>query len=84
MPVKGNGMTLGLTDGTNYFGISGWDGNSGDISKDPDHYGTNLPFTRTGGNKSNKGLGVTTDASKSGIVGIITRTQINCNYIIKY
>ena len=67
-PVKGNGMTLGLTDGTNYFGISGWDGNSGDISKDPDHYGTNLPFTRTGGNKSNKGLGVTTDASKSGII----------------
>lgn len=29
-------------------------------------------------------VGLTTDSSKSGIIGTVTRTQINCNYIIKY
>ena len=50
-----------------------------------ENYGANVGGTGTTWPLNGyKGIGITTDASKSGIVGTVTRTQIYCNYIIKY
>ena len=43
--------------------------------------GTASSGNRVGGANA---IGVTTDASKSGIVGTITRTILSCKHIIKY
>lgn len=71
--VKGNGMTIGLTNGTKNVGLSGTLGNNpnafaGTIES---NYGTDVGTTLTAA-WSNAGaansLGLTTDPSKSGIV----------------
>ena len=85
VPIKGTGITLGLTNGTTNYGIQpngganalvGWSG----------IYGNNIGTNTTSGSVTvgDAALGVTTDSSKSGIIGTVTRTQINCKYIIKY
>lgn len=64
--VMGNGMTLGLTDGTNNAGV--FISNAG-LTESSNNYGTNVgySFTTTGGLTNNKSVGVTTDPTKSGI-----------------
>lgn len=83
VPVKGTGMTLGLTDGSKKYGLAdtsssilGW---SPLISNDK-VYGTSVGNTTDGWRKNRvSSIGVTTDSTKSGIVGTVTRTQITVN-----
>ena len=72
--VTGNGMTLGLTDGTNNYGmqlyhnnISG--GNQNYFGLSSNGYGANVGevVTATAPTKNNMAFGVTTDPTKSGI-----------------
>lgn len=83
VPVKGNGKSIGLTtNGSNIYGLMGGQSN-GDSVMTCTNNGT-LPIS---GNVSNIGytnnvLGVTTDSSKSGIVGTVTRTNLAL-YIFK-
>ena len=71
--VKGNGMTIVLTDGTKNVGLSGTLGNSPDsfVGTVGRNYGTDVGTISTGG-WSNAGvensLGLTTDPSKSGMI----------------
>ncbi len=77
VPVKGNGLTLGLTNGSQYtapFCASGlYYGGFG-----TENYGQSVG-TNFGTGLLQGRLGVTTDSSKSGIVGTLTRTQITVN-----
>lgn len=91
VPVKGSGMTLGLTNGSATAGLGvdySADGYYTSLDVEPNDYGKNV--ATSGNQDSGKGtwrtsiVGVTTDASKSGIVGTVTRSIMNCKYIIKY
>lgn len=66
-PVIGNGMTLGLTNGTQNYGLSGWDGDNTTVIR-TDAYG--LPYGSTSAGSVNRSvsLGVTTDPTKSGLI----------------
>jgi len=84
VPCKGNGKTLGLeTTSGNNFGLT--QGGSGGIAYTAS-YGVNkgTSVSLTGLINNSISIGITTDSSESGIVGTVTRTQINCKYIIKY
>ena len=67
LPVKGTGMALGLTDGTN---TSTFSGNSVASLYQSNGYGGNVGDSTPSGNPlaTDKLYGITTDASKSGIV----------------
>lgn len=69
-PVVGNGMALGLTDGTNNFSIRGGSGQgAGYFTKSTQAYGSNVG-TNTDSNSNiaiNLSVGVTTDPTKSGL-----------------
>lgn len=68
--VYGNGMTLGLTDGTNNFGFGSLNGQTNGIGK-ASLYGSNVGTSATADyNPSNKGIGITTDGTKSGLIGL--------------
>lgn len=78
VPCKGNGMTLGLTDGTNKFGLTTGGGTA--LSGDSDSF--NKAVATSGGTANlgtYKRLGITTDATKSGIVGTVTRSVLSVN-----
>lgn len=65
--AKGNGITLGLTDGTTNTGLY-WSGNA-NISPRTGVYGQNVGTTDSGASPySAESLGVTTDSTKSGII----------------
>ena len=71
-PVYGNGMALGLTNGTNNYGLIplgvGQD-QASRLAAQTGTYGKNIGTGTSGSNTSNaKTLGVTTDPTKSGIV----------------
>ena len=67
IPCKGNGTTLGLTDGTDLSAMS--HSSSGQWTTYPDLYGANVGTTHTGSaSTSQKAYGVTTDQTKSGII----------------
>lgn len=68
-PVIGNGMSLGLTDGTNYGGInSASQGGIGDVRFVNQSYNVPLGTTSSWTHNGNNGaIGVTTDPTKSGI-----------------
>lgn len=76
VPVKGNGMVLGFTNGTNTAGFSTY---NTEVYFYNNPYGKNVSASPTRGTSLNGDFGVTTDASKSGIVGTVTRTQITVN-----
>lgn len=70
-PVVGNGISLGLTDGTNYAGINQLIGsNNTYLQAMGNDYGVAVGQTRGTGTKlsSNIVAGVTTDPTKSGII----------------
>lgn len=82
-PVIGNGMTLGLTDGTNTSGLFyASDGSMGISSAD---YGKDIGITHTTGQLTNgKVIGVTTDGEKSGIIVDLTQAtaaSLNALYL---
>ena len=65
--VKGNGKTLGLTNGTNNFGLN--NGSSGGAFAYASNFDVNVGTVRSGTALSaNKSFGLTTDSSKSGII----------------
>lgn len=72
-PVLGNGMTLGLTDGTNNFGFGTLNGQTNGIGK-ASLYGSNVGTSATADyNPSNKGIGVTTNSDYSGLYADLTQ-----------
>lgn len=76
--VVGNGMTLGITDGTNNFGVNGRDVSASVLSGSTNTYGTNTG-TNGGGSyiSSLKSIGVTTDPEKSGIIANLPTITVN-------
>lgn len=68
--VKGNGMTLGLTDGDKNYGIKYNSNTYERLAITYDGYGKNVGTINSNGGQSpaNIVLGITTDASKSGLV----------------
>lgn len=71
--IVGNGKTIGLTDGTNNYGLTTYLNGNGDIlsnSRSSDAYNKSLPGKATSNTSiSNKTyLGLTTDSAKSGII----------------
>lgn len=78
VPIKGDGNTLGFTDGTNSGGM--FVGGTGFIKVGPNNEGKSVGATRVDGNlASNKTIGITTDETKSGIVGTLTKTTLTVN-----
>lgn len=79
-PVIGNGMALGLTDGTNLIGLRGGDsGAAMYFTKSTAAYGTNFGTTVQAVNNVSVGvsIGVTGDSGKSGINVSIRNKQHN-------
>lgn len=75
VPVKGNGIALGLTNGTNNVGLTTT--NNYFVGK-TEAYGAAV--SNAGTSFGTTGIfGVTTDTSKSGIVGTVTRTVLTVN-----
>ena len=80
VPVKGNGNVLGLYNDTGEGAMMPNNAGVGAImhqAKLPISVSQNI---NTGwGNNATHGLGVVTDASKSGIVGTVTKTSLSIN-----
>ena len=75
--VKGNGMTLGLTDGTTNVGLYNSGVEPNNMSFRTDVYNTPIGSAiSTNGTASNTSLGVTTDPTKSGIVSEQSTAQL--------
>lgn len=85
-PCRGNEMTLGFTDGTNNYGMNkNGDNNDNYLIFSPNDYGTPIGGNTAGGGILNyKKVGITTDASKSGIVADVSdiTTPIDVYYYI--
>lgn len=67
--VVGNGMTMGLTDGTNNFGLKQNSTQGYGFADTREAFGQNVGVTITGNTipPANRTLGITTDPTKSGI-----------------
>ena len=81
--VKGNGISLGLDDGTNKLGLTGRQNNINFLSGNTGAYGINVGVTITTkiANALQKGIGIITDPTKS---GVICDPDSDVIYIIKY
>ena len=77
--IVGNGMTLGLTNGTSNYGI--YQGQTS-VTANLTLYGTNINTAPNGGSPTTiYSLGVTTDSSKSGIEGKLAANTDKYLYI---
>ena len=81
--VKGDGKSLGLTDGTNLTGLSGYTA-SGLYQSRPQYYGGNVGATSQVENFGTRLVGITTDPTKSGVIGTVTRSVFSVRFIIKF
>ena len=87
-PVVGNGIALGLTDGTRNAGLftSNPNGFSGCLRGSVDNYGSSLPGSATVANCIDTGhlTGVTTDPTKSGLIAQLSNitTSLDGYYYI--
>lgn len=85
VPVKGNGKSLGWTNGDANFGCSQGDNGYGWFfpSLTSEAYGKNIGVVQVGNvgtrPSGSKLMGLTSDANNSGIVGTITRTALTVN-----
>ena len=70
-PVLGNGMTLGLTDGTNKVGLQN-PSNATYLVQSAGVYGTSVGSANASSDYLGKTLGVTLEAEKSGLVADLT------------
>lgn len=88
VPCKGNGIALGITNGTTNGGLNNSTGSDNRYVFSTTNYGSTVGTVSSTSNyvsaTDRTVLGITTDASKSGIVGTVTRTSMNCKAIIKY
>lgn len=67
--IYGNGMAIGLSNGTQTAGLQAGSGASGFLSGKITSYGKSVSTAYGTGDAWNTAIGLTTDASKSGIVG---------------
>ena len=82
VPVAGNGMTLGLTDGKNNFGLSNAYDTSNPLGGWIGSYGANVGIERAGNSlNTSMTIGVTFDPTKSGIEGQLTANEGKYLYI---
>ncbi len=86
-PVIGNGMALGLTNGSQNGGLHTINaGNTGTLIGNPKQYGQNVGNSSTGNSHLNYNLavGVTTDGSNSGLVADLSNitTSLDGYYYI--
>lgn len=88
IPVVGNGIAFGMTDGTNGYGlqfqIAANDGTP-KLSAASNAYGGQVGIRSSAGNipSNTSYIGITTDPTKSGII-VDTSNMQSVNYIIKY
>jgi hypothetical protein len=83
MPVVGNGMTLGLTDGTEYAGLSSNSSQVGYMA--PAQYGVPVGTAQqTASFSTYKSVGVTTDPTKSGLVAQVSQSAVSGLYLYFY
>lgn len=77
-PVIGNGMTMGLTDGTNFGGMEAFITSNAQVpTLIKEYYGTqtgNISTPRTTAFGNNKALGLTKDPEKSGIIADLSQS----------
>lgn len=78
IPVVGNGMTLGLTNGSINYGLNcGVSSNNQALGIRKDSYGINLPkYYGEVGESVQGAIGVTTDPTKSGIEAKINSVEV--------
>lgn len=86
-PVKGNGMALGLTDGTTNYGLQG--GNSNDFYElclQTANYGANVGSNSLSTRQDihYNAFGVSTDGSKSGIIADLSGINLNSANVYYY
>ena len=75
IPVVGNGMTLGLTNGTQNVGLTSSQSNTNSNGAFEGLYGANIGTNASGSRATyNLSLGVATDPTKSGVVADTTDT----------
>ncbi len=75
LPVRGNGLALGLTNGTSNCGLAQYSAGSANATATySGSYGVTLPASLSGSHVKDV-LGITTDAEKSGIVAINEREK---------
>lgn len=85
VPVKGNGKSMGWTNGDANFGCSQGDNGYGWFfpSLTSEAYGKNIGVVQAGNAgtrpSGSKLMGLTTDSAASGIVGTVTRTVLTVN-----
>ena len=77
VPIKGNGKTLGLTDSVVNLSMFSIDYDKAPLSSTG--YGENVGYTTRTSSHNSKAVGVTTDPTKSGIVGTVTRSTLSVN-----
>ena len=87
LPVVGNGMSLGLTNGSAYAGLggsyNGAEGNGG-LKAGGFLYGAPVNSTAViGSPELNGNIGVTTDPTKSGIETTLNQTKLKMRYFIQ-
>ena len=80
VPVKGNGKTMGFTNGEYNRGLAMNNGNLGQSSFFDNLYNVDVGTVQNGSTTNpGKGVGLTTDSAASGIVGSVTRTVLTVN-----
>lgn len=72
VPVIGNEIAIGLTDGTTNYGL--YQGSNSLAAKDT-MYGTSVGISNTAASSISKTMGLTTDGSKSGIVADLSNVS---------
>lgn len=75
-PVIGNGISLGLDDGTSKLGLTGKQNNLNFLAGNLGAYGVNVGagYTKATANVLDKGIGITTDSTKSGMIAKLSET----------
>lgn len=85
VPVVGNGMTLGLTDGAVYEGMRLLTDSAYRLTSHSGLYGSNVGTVNGGASSITKNgisVGVTTDPTKSGIVAKMSSTKTTGQWLI--
>ena len=85
LPVVGNGMSLGLTNGTENVGLQNYVGSyNWNLNVSRKAYGTNVGSAYITGSDSSQGCyGITTDPTKSGIQTTLKQTKLKMRYFIQ-
>lgn len=79
VPIKGNGKSLGLTDGTYNRGIATYSDLGMQTNRDGFNVNVGKELGTSDGTPRKVALGITTDSSKSGIVGTVTSSSLTVN-----